>query len=529
MLHIKNSLLLLFFFIFLQAKSQNLVPNPSFENTISLPCGYVNYPSDFNNAIYNWVMPTAGTSDIFSTLTPPYCALSAFSTNPYTRGIQVPRTGTNMAGFFCYGVDGIPNYREYLEVPLISPLIIGKTYYVEMYVSASDRMHYAINNIGMYFSTNLITLPGTYTTLSYTPQVKSNSVITDTINWVKISGTFTATTAAEYLMIGNFYDDANTTMQIKNNNTASIAIGAYYYVDDVSVKYICTPKDSSIILCKGNTVTLRSDESTITSWALASDPNVVISNDPALGVSPQSNTSYIATYDCGATSVFEVIVRTQPTYTLGKDTTICLGQTISFDATTNDASYVWQDGSTNPLYLINTSGNYSVTITNGCGTLADDINVKVLPPPAFSFGNDTTICVGHTISFDATTTDANYIWQDGSTNSIYTVKGPGHYTVSITNSCGTLRDDMNVTPCCIESIIPNLITPNGDGKNDTFNIGCLGNGDYELDVYNIWGALIYQNPAYLNTWSGDNISDGIYYYVIKDKTKSINGWVEVLR
>lgn len=461
MSHIKNLVLLFLFFLFFQAKSQNLVPNPGFENTISLSCGYINYPSEFTSTVYNWIMPSGGTSDIFSTLTAPYCALSAFSTNYYTRGVQVPRTGTTMAGFFTYGVDGYPDYREYLEVELISPLAIGKTYYVEMYVSASDRMMYATNNIGMYFSTDLVDLPGTYTTLSYTPQVKSNSIITDTINWVKISGTFTATTAAQYLLIGNFYDNANTATLVKNNNTASIAIGAYYYVDDVLVKEICTPKDSSITLCKGNTVTLSSDENTIVSWALESAPNTVISTDPELDVSPQVTTRYIATYACGETSVFEVIVRAQPTYTLGKDTTLCAGETLSFNAATDDGDYTWQDGSTNPVYTITHPGNYSVTITN---------------------------------------------------------------------SCGTLTDAIAVTPCCTEGIIPNLITPNADGKNDTFDIGCLGNGDYELIIYNIWGAKVYQNPAYRNDWGGSNVSDGVYYYAIKDKTKTIyHVWVEVLR
>ncbi|WP_157446884.1 gliding motility-associated C-terminal domain-containing protein [Cytophaga aurantiaca] len=465
----------------------------------------------------NWIMPTDGTSDIY-TSSCPYLGL----------GPQAPRTGNVMCAIIPYTAYPSPSYgyREYLQVKLTHPLIIGKKYYAEMYVSAADFATYGCNNIGMAFSDTQISTFD-YGVIPFTPQIKSNNVITDIDNWVKISGTFTATTAARYLTIGNFNDDVSTSSTLLA--IVPIIAGSYYYIDDVLVEYGCNPKDSSTSICKGNSITINYDKY-IDSWSLASDPNTILSNTSTLIASPQITTSYIAHYTCGETSTFEVIVDTLPTLTLGKDTTICKGETIFFDATTQHARYLWQDGSTNPTYTIDKTGKYSIEISNGCGNFYDTLLVTVNKPAAFSFGTDTTICSGEIMTFNATTDGASYLWQDGSTNSVYTINDPGYYAVIIKNVCGTTNENITLNVCCAGAKIPNLITPNGDAMNETFNIDCYGHGDYELAIYNTWGSLIYHNTAYLNNWNGNDVSDGIYYYVIKFKNTSINnGWVQIIR
>lgn len=475
----------------------------------------------------DWTLPTGGTSDIYSTFTPDSCIGNPYSIHPLTRGRQSPRSGNNMCGFYTYGFGGLQVYREYLQVELLVPLTIGNDYYAEIYVSAAETSKYVTNNIGMYFSPEFIDLPDQTDNLPFIPQIKSTDVIEDTTNWVKVSGRFTATTNARYLIIGNFSDNINTYLKIQDKN--SLSISAYYFIDDMSVKYTCRSNDTSLSICKGETVTLASTNN-IVQWALASAPDSIISTSPQLDVSPQTTTVYVATYNCGETSLFEVLVDVVTTFSLGKDTSICTGETIIFDVTAPHATYKWQDGSEDPVYSVSKTGSYSVHIANGCGNFQDEIFISVHTVPALSFVTDTTICENEIITVDASAAGGNYKWKDGSTNPIYIAHDKGAYAVTIENSCGTFNREINLKSCCEEFILPNLITPNTDGKNETFDIGCYGNGDHELNIYNKWGALIYNNKSYRNTWDGSGVTDGIYYFVLTFNNKKIhNGWVQVLR
>src|SRR5690606_28509889 len=63
--------------------------------------------------------------------------------------------------------------------------------------------------------------------------------------------------------------------------------------------------------------------------------------------------------------------------------------------------------------------------------------------------------------------------------------------------------------------IPNVFTPNGDGKNDKFEIrGLEGYGSAELAIFNRWGNEVYRNNDYKNSWDGINLNEGTYYYLI---------------
>jgi len=83
-------------------------------------------------------------------------------------------------------------------------------------------------------------------------------------------------------------------------------------------------------------------------------------------------------------------------------------------------------------------------------------------------------------------------------------------------------------------IVPNAFSPNGDGKNDTFDILGMENFDrVELLVVNSWGEEVYRNSDYRNGWSGRKLADGTYYYAITAHkgrhTERIRGWVLLKR
>ena len=169
---------------------------------------------------------------MFTSVVDPVCYASSSSIHKKSPGEQEPRTGRVMAALWTYGTGCVPSYREYLEIELEQNLVPGFIYYGEMYVSCADNMKFASNNLGMYFGTEKVYQSDLFGSLSLNPQINHLEVVEDTDHWVKISGTFIATESASFLVIGNFFDDAQT---------LAVEIGGYgddarYFIDDILVK-----------------------------------------------------------------------------------------------------------------------------------------------------------------------------------------------------------------------------------------------------------------------------------------------------
>ncbi|MEO6883950.1 MAG: gliding motility-associated C-terminal domain-containing protein [Bacteroidia bacterium] len=97
-------------------------------------------------------------------------------------------------------------------------------------------------------------------------------------------------------------------------------------------------------------------------------------------------------------------------------------------------------------------------------------------------------------------------------------------------------DDVSVTECD-DTIatnddvvqIPNVITPNNDGKNDYFVIENLPDNS-ELTIYNRWGNNVYQSLNYQNNWKADEVNAGTYYYLLTLPNKEVKkGFLEVIK
>lgn len=74
--------------------------------------------------------------------------------------------------------------------------------------------------------------------------------------------------------------------------------------------------------------------------------------------------------------------------------------------------------------------------------------------------------------------------------------------------------------------IPNVFTPNGDGKNETFYLENLTSFDFnDITIINRWGSTVYQSKDYKNDWAAPGLSDGTYFYVVKVKNGS-GDWLE---
>jgi gliding motility-associated-like protein len=89
-------------------------------------------------------------------------------------------------------------------------------------------------------------------------------------------------------------------------------------------------------------------------------------------------------------------------------------------------------------------------------------------------------------------------------------------------------DDVSVIEATPELIIPNVFTPNGDGKNDTFKILAKNIGKWQCYIYNRWGQEIEQLNNEKIEWDGSNFPNGTYYYVFNSDLYNKTGSVTLI-
>lgn len=140
---------------------------------------------------------------------------------------------------------------------------------------------------------------------------------------------------------------------------------------------------------------------------------------------------------CKESDSVNIKVENQIIFSLGKDTSLCIGATTLLQAPGNYVSYLWQDNSTDSSYKVTAAGNYTVTVTDSIGCKgSDSIIVKIYPKDSLNLGNNNSICSGKPVPLNAGRGFKLYLWQDGSTKQIDTAKTGGLYTVITTDSVG---------------------------------------------------------------------------------------------
>lgn len=235
----------------------------------------------------------------------------------------------------------------------------------------------------------------------------------------------------------------------------------------------------------------------------------------------------------------------------------CVGtdQTFEYTLANRYESFEWNfgDGATSserkPVHKYTAAGTYTVKVTasGANGENADaTTSITINNPPVIAFSCDT---VGYkTVDFKIITTSTllKNTWKfgDGSTsnenNPNHKYSAPGSYNVGLTsvdnNGCTSSVDStITIVP---SSKVPNVFTPNGDGRNDYFMISCSEGSRLKLEIFNRWGYKMFSRSGTENiVWDGYNpqgtlVSPGTYFYVItvEEGTTNydpLNGYITV--
>ena len=437
--------------------SQNLVPNGNFENIKSIKCSFSTPDQNLNDYVYNWSTPTIGSTDIwfYDSTSNKNC-----SQNLFINGIR-PRSGRICLGFYSYS-QITPNYREYAQVKLNKSLVKGKSYTAKFYVLLNKKLSsVSSNKLGMYFSVEAVKAqdPKSQSAIlaMKQSQIHEEKIIHNNSDWVEIKSCFTATESFNYLTIGNFFTDEETSLSQPNG---LISKDAYYFVDDVSVEEL--------------------------------------------------------TFDL-------------PTVNLGNDTTLCFNQTLTFKFDNRNYKIQWQDGSNSEIYEIKNTGKFWITLEKAECLISDTLNVKILP--LIKLAKDTLICQGEALNLNPHYNSEKLIWSTGSEDSTLTVSQSGNYWVTVNTLICDISDTISVQIIECVGEIPNVFTPNNDGKNEVFYIQNVEFSIWRLQIYNRWGVKVNDSEPYKNDWRGENLPSGLYYYYLTNSrlNRKYKGWVQILR
>ena len=208
-----------------------------------------------------WYQPTGGSSDYYNVCGRRECAV------PNNKlGSQMPLTGNGYCGIYC----SQENYREYLQTELRTPLEAGATYEVAFHVSLAELSPEGVGTLGALFTHERIAdtsrqilmhresspngLAKQTIATYYTPQVMGSAdrPLTDTAVWQRVEGRFVAQGGERFMTIGNFMPTSRSGVASSGSDRA-IVRGAYYYLDDVSVRCVARPPTADTTAEKSTT------------------------------------------------------------------------------------------------------------------------------------------------------------------------------------------------------------------------------------------------------------------------------------
>ena len=274
------------------------------------------------------------------------------------------------------------------------------------------------------------------------------------------------------------------------SNTTNTPIGV-----SVSLQKIisCSPTVSNVSInasfCSGNTYTLPSG-------AVVSSAGTYVSN---------------LVNAAGCDSIVTVTLSVNNAISTTINSGICPG-----------SSYVLPDG-----IVVSNPGTYTTILNaaNGCdSTIISNLSFQT----TVTIAENVVLCSGD-----------KYLLPGGDL-----IFDAGIYTDTVLTAFGC--DSIIITTVAIEPLngvfaeVPNVFTPNDDGKNDFFVVGNSGYcvESYSILVYNRWGQKVFESTNIDESWdgriSGNIAAAGTYFYIIvsKNNNNSENkktGFVTVIR
>ena len=357
--------------------------------------------------------------------------------------------------------------RGFISQKLQSPLSAGETYTIEFYVRTFKWSMKLCSNLGVLFTADSLDYFAFKQNLI--PDFEMGYLRSDTTQWTRIIGTYTANGTEQFFNMGNFRHDTATTTApsgygpnpLDVYNTPSYLIDAVMLYKPEDTVYTAKFPYTDTLLCPGEQLLLQ--------------PELV-------------------------------------------------GFMLE-DTTTN---YLWSTGSTDSSIVVTQPGTYWVQTTiNSRFVAGDTIVVDYFPANyTLSLPDTVTFCEGDQATIQATTlppqyaTLTAYLWNTGSTLTGIQVRNPGLYWLNAQTPCYNLADSTWAIQDFCETYlwVPNAFTPDGDGINEYFAFQGAPQ-PVTLHIFDRWGKRVFFSDNYQNNWDGsyqgELLPAGVYTYLIE--------------
>ncbi len=252
------------------------------------------------------------------------------------------------------------------------------------------------------------------------------------------------------------------------------------------------------------------------------------------GATTQSTTAGAGTYTVTVTdntgctgSASVVITSSSPTANVYGLQPVCPGALLELHTDNIFDTIIWSNGDNNDTTIFSQQGNQFLIVADafGCIDTANfTIQTNPVPTAAFSITPEGKVEIFGDIVFTDLSAGNPVYWHwdfgNGDTSNIQNpttiYETPGTYpiTLTVTNQYGCVDQTTMEYIIISDLTIPNVITPNGDGKNDKLVFPNLQfYPDNYLVIYNRWGKKVYEKQGYDNSWVPD-VNSGTYYFVL---------------
>ena len=330
---------------------------------------------------------------------------------------------------------------------------------------------------------------------------------------------------AEIIIFNHYLSSADSLMVL--NFLRDKYSGVNLHLDDINVNYGFAPIE----------YTAECDWAQSFVW----DDSIV---SPTITISDSKPHSLTVTDKFGFTYTDTLKINYQ-TPSLPTDIFICSGEKATLDATVQgDYTYLWNNGSMQPISETTKSGIFYVTITdtNGYHWISDTINVVSDDFSSIKlFGNDTSLCKGDSIAPNLNIDNKYaYLWSTNSHECKIAVNTDGKYSLTVTNENGCIAKDSIYVR--IKGIVPDVkITADTAFANESTSFKSMVNisdGSQIIEYKWLFGdgdTGFSQNPTHkykepgtysatlaVTTTSGCNGSSALTAKVMYDRNKLIS-------